>query len=106
MFGQRWFCFGLTIILGLLAGFITAVVAALVFAEAVALLKMGLRCISSRRAIRRPCRFGRARFTKKVRITAIMFPQANAAMRSSCKHEQGRPIGWSDIVRRLRSLIP
>lgn len=33
-------CFGLTIILGLLAGFITAVVAALVFAEAVALLKM------------------------------------------------------------------
>jgi predicted cation transporter len=40
MFGQRWLCFGLTIILGLLAGFITAVVAALVFAEAVALLKM------------------------------------------------------------------
>ena len=40
MFGQRWLCFGLTITLGLLAGFITAVVAALVFAEAVALLKM------------------------------------------------------------------
>jgi predicted cation transporter len=40
MFGQRCLCFGLTIILGLLAGFITAVVAALVFAEAVALLKM------------------------------------------------------------------
>ncbi len=40
MFGQRWMCFGLTIILGLLAGFITAVVAALVFAEAVSLLKM------------------------------------------------------------------
>jgi predicted cation transporter len=39
-FGQRWLCFGLTIILGLLSGFITAVVAALVFAEAVALLKM------------------------------------------------------------------
>ena len=40
MFGQRRLCFGLTIILGLLAGFITAVVAALVFAEAVSLLKM------------------------------------------------------------------
>ena len=40
MLGQRWLCFGLTIILGLLAGFITAVVAALVFAEAVSLLKM------------------------------------------------------------------
>jgi predicted cation transporter len=38
--GQRWLCFGLTIVLGLLAGFITAVVAALVFAEAVSLLKM------------------------------------------------------------------
>ncbi len=40
VFGQRWLCFGLTIVLGLLAGFITAVVAALVFAEAVSLLKM------------------------------------------------------------------
>jgi predicted cation transporter len=40
LLGRRWLCFGLTIILGLLAGFITAVVAALVFAEAVALLKM------------------------------------------------------------------
>ncbi len=38
--GQRWLCFGLTIILGILAGFITAVVAALIFAEAVSLLKM------------------------------------------------------------------
>ena len=40
MFGQRWLCFALTIVLGLLAGFITAVVAALVFAEAISLLKM------------------------------------------------------------------
>ncbi len=38
--GQRWLCFGLMIVLGLLAGFITAVVAALVFAEAISLLKM------------------------------------------------------------------
>jgi len=40
MFGHRWLCFGLTIILGLLAGFITAVVAALVFAEAISLLRL------------------------------------------------------------------
>src|SRR5271168_4091467 len=40
MFDQRWLCFGLTIVLGLRAGFITAVVAALVFAEAVSTLKM------------------------------------------------------------------
>ncbi len=40
MLGQRWLCFGLTIILGLLAGFITAVVAALVFAEALSLLRL------------------------------------------------------------------
>lgn len=40
MFGKRWMCFGLTIILGLLAGFITAVVAALVFAEAISLLRL------------------------------------------------------------------
>ncbi|HKM98990.1 MAG TPA: DUF1646 family protein [Candidatus Binataceae bacterium] len=40
MFGQRWLCFGLTIILGLLSGFITAVVAALVFAEAISLLRL------------------------------------------------------------------
>ena len=39
-FGQWWLCFALTIVLGLLAGFITAVVAALVFAEAISLLKM------------------------------------------------------------------
>jgi predicted cation transporter len=39
-FGQRPLCFGLTIALGLLSGFVTAVVAALVFAEAIALLKM------------------------------------------------------------------
>ncbi|HUA33504.1 MAG TPA: DUF1646 family protein [Candidatus Binataceae bacterium] len=38
--GQQWLCFGLTIALGLLSGFITAVVAALVFAEAISLLKM------------------------------------------------------------------
>ncbi|MGO9454769.1 MAG: DUF1646 family protein [Candidatus Binataceae bacterium] len=40
MFGQRWLCFGLTIILGLISGFITAVVAALVFAEAISLLRL------------------------------------------------------------------
>jgi predicted cation transporter len=40
IFGQRWLCFGLTIVLGLLAGFITAVVAALVFAEAISLLRL------------------------------------------------------------------
>jgi predicted cation transporter len=40
IFGQRWLCFGLTIILGLLAGFITAVVAALVLAEAISLLRL------------------------------------------------------------------
>ncbi|MGD0117098.1 MAG: DUF1646 family protein [Candidatus Binatus sp.] len=39
-FGQRWLCFGLTIVLGLLSGFITAVVAALVLAEAISLLRM------------------------------------------------------------------
>ena len=39
-FGQWSLCFALTIVLGLLAGFITAVVAALVFAEAISLLKM------------------------------------------------------------------
>ena len=40
MVGKRWLCFGLTIVLGLLAGIITVVVAALVFAEAIALLKL------------------------------------------------------------------
>ena len=40
MFGRRWLCFGLTMILGLLAGFITAVGAALVFAEAISLLRL------------------------------------------------------------------
>ena len=40
MLGQRWFCFGLTIVLGLLAGFITAMVAALVLAEVLSLLKL------------------------------------------------------------------
>lgn len=40
MCGKRWMCFGLTIIVGLLAGFITAVVAALVFAEAISLLRL------------------------------------------------------------------
>lgn len=40
MFGQRWLCFGLTIILGLLAGLITAVVAALVLTEAISLLRL------------------------------------------------------------------
>jgi predicted cation transporter len=39
-FGQRWLCFGLTVILGLLSGFITAVVAALILAEAISLLRM------------------------------------------------------------------
>jgi predicted cation transporter len=39
-FGQRWVCFLLTITLGLSAGFITAVVAALIFAETISLLKM------------------------------------------------------------------
>jgi hypothetical protein len=35
-----------------------------------------------------------------------MFSQTNAAMTSSCKHEQGQPIGWSEIsVRRLRLLL-
>ena len=38
--GQHWVCFLLTIVLGLSAGFITAVVAALIFAEAISLLKM------------------------------------------------------------------
>jgi predicted cation transporter len=40
IFGQRWLCFGLTIVLGLSAGFITAVVAALVFAELISLLRL------------------------------------------------------------------
>src|SRR5271163_3557168 len=40
MFGQRWLCFGLTIVLGLLSGLITAVVAALVLAEALSMLRM------------------------------------------------------------------
>jgi len=39
-FGQRQLCFGLMIVLGLLSGFVTAVIAALVFAEAISLLKM------------------------------------------------------------------
>src|SRR5271156_2897252 len=39
-FGQRWLCFGLTIVLGLLSGLITAVVAALVLAEALSMLRM------------------------------------------------------------------
>ena len=40
VFSHRWLCFGLTLVLGLLAGFITVIVAALIFAEAVALLKL------------------------------------------------------------------
>jgi predicted cation transporter len=40
VFSHRWLCFGLTLALGLLAGFITVIVAALIFAEAVALLKL------------------------------------------------------------------
>lgn len=40
IFGERWLCFGLTIISGLLAGFITVVIAALVFVEAISLLRL------------------------------------------------------------------
>ena len=40
MFGQRWLCFALTIVLGLLAGIITAVMAGIVFAEAISLLNI------------------------------------------------------------------
>ncbi len=41
--GQRWLCFGLTIALGLLAGLITVVVAALVFVEAISMLRLDRR---------------------------------------------------------------
>jgi len=40
IFSHRWLCFGLTVVLGILAGFITVVVAALILAEAIALLKL------------------------------------------------------------------
>ncbi|HTW89952.1 MAG TPA: DUF1646 family protein [Candidatus Binataceae bacterium] len=38
--GERWLCFGLAIIAGLLAGFITVVIAALVFVEAISMLRL------------------------------------------------------------------
>ena len=38
--GQHWTCFCLTLTLGILAGFITAVVAALVFVEAISFLRL------------------------------------------------------------------
>jgi predicted cation transporter len=40
IFGERCLCFGLTIIAGLFAGFITVVIAALVFVEAISLLRL------------------------------------------------------------------
>ena len=87
VFRQRWLCFGLTIVLGLLAGFITAVVAGLVFAEAVSLLEIKIDPQRSRSSVYGCFAIG---------LSAVMTPFGSRPVRWFWPHSTPTSGTWRD----------